>query len=936
MGRPEELGGSSSAGTAVARRGDTPASTERAELSVEQFRLLAETSRDVAVCFRVSPTPGFEYVGPSVLALTGYTPEEFYADPELGFALVHPVDRILFDDVLAGRKPAPDPFVVRWQRKDAETVWVELRLAPFTRPDGTIGFDGVARDITAQKAAEETLRVTQQEEAQFSAMVASADEAISGATLDGTVTSWNAAAERLFGYTAQEMLGQSMLRLVPPEEQSSARQVNERLAAGGRVDPYETVRLAKDGRSVDVSISAMLVRDAAGEPTATAVFARDIGPRKSAEEAVGRAAERYRRALDDMLEGAMIIGFDWQYLYLNETAARHGHTRRDDVLGWTMLECYPGIEASELFGHYRRCIEGRIPERFETPFTFADGSTGWYSMSVEPVPEGIFVLSVDITAERRVAAERDRLVAVVEQTPDAIGVSDAAGTLIYANAALGALAGQPVSELVGRPMLDMMNGVGPERHRGMWDQLDRGEVLQSTWRGERPDGSIFAADGTIIPLREDGGTITHFSLTARDVTHLREVEADLALEASVRAALAEALLEAHSTDSLEDAVQQLCDRLGTLAGIDYAGVEVFEGEGDVVVLASHIPAGYALERDVALPATHAAYVRERATAGAWTEYWEALPEDGVFDTLMRDIGLKAMAVGPITHGDHVDGLLVIGTRQDDFAKTLVERRQTLLASGNISSALLAERLHARRKEVELRRSLGDVIAGRAFHSVFQPIVDLVFGEVVGYEALTRFDSGQRPDLCFAGAWSVGLGTDLELATLEMATADARALPAGRWLTLNMSARLLADRERLREIIATAGRPIVIEITEHEVIENYHAVRDAVGNLGHDIRVAVDDAGVGVANFSHIVELRPDLIKLDISLVRRVNADPGRQALVVAMRHFSRTAGCRLIAEGVETEDEARALKELGVDLGQGYWFGRPDRAETWVSSGSPD
>jgi len=276
---------------------------------------------------------------------------------------------------------------------------------------------------------------------------------------------------------------------------------------------------------------------------------------------------------------------------------------------------------------------------------------------------------------------------------------------------------------------------------------------------------------------------------------------------------------------------------------------------------------------------------------------------------------------------------VIGTRQDEFAKTLVERRPALVDSST-TSAILAERLHTRRREVALRESLGEVIAAQSFHPVFQPIVDLESGEAVGYEALTRFDSERSPDLCFADAWSVGLGPELEFATLERAAADARALPAGRLLNLNVSARLLHDCERLREIFLSAGRPIAIEITEHEAVSDYRVVRDAVRDLGHDIRLAVDDAGAGVANFTHIMELRPDFVKLDISLVRRVNVDPGRQALVVAMRHFSRASGCRLIAEGVETEEEARALTELGVEFGQGYWFGRPDRAEAWSRSKS--
>jgi EAL domain-containing protein (putative c-di-GMP-specific phosphodiesterase class I) len=233
-------------------------------------------------------------------------------------------------------------------------------------------------------------------------------------------------------------------------------------------------------------------------------------------------------------------------------------------------------------------------------------------------------------------------------------------------------------------------------------------------------------------------------------------------------------------------------------------------------------------------------------------------------------------------------------------------------------------MHALHLEMELRGTLAAVLAAEAFHPVFQPIVDLASGEVVGYEALTRFDSGQRPDLCFADAWSVGLGPDFELATLGAAVAAGRRLAPGLWLDLNISPRLLADLEPLRSILSGADRPLVLEITEHDLIEDYDLVREAVRELGRDVRLAVDDAGAGVANFGHIIDLRPDFVKLDISLVRRVNVNLGRQAMVVGMRHFSRTAGCRLIAEGVETIEEGRTLTALGVEFGQGYLYGYPE------------
>ena len=121
----------------------------------------------------------------------------------------------------------------------------------------------------------------------------------------------------------------------------------------------------------------------------------------------------------------------------------------------------------------------------------------------------------------------------------------------------------------------------------------------------------------------------------------------------------------------------------------------------------------------------------------------------------------------------------------------------IVAFSTTSSVVLAKRMDAMRREAELRRAIKAVLEERSFHPVFQPIVDLASGEAVGYEALTRFDSGQRPDRAFADAWSVGLGPDLELATLEAAVTAGRRLPSGLFLDLNTSARLLAEPERLR-------------------------------------------------------------------------------------------------------------------------------------------
>jgi EAL domain-containing protein (putative c-di-GMP-specific phosphodiesterase class I) len=246
--------------------------------------------------------------------------------------------------------------------------------------------------------------------------------------------------------------------------------------------------------------------------------------------------------------------------------------------------------------------------------------------------------------------------------------------------------------------------------------------------------------------------------------------------------------------------------------------------------------------------------------------------------------------------------------------------------GPAASALLGVDLHANQLADQLRNRLGEIVRSREFHPVFQPIVEVETGQVVGYEALTRFADGEPPATRFSAAWSVGSGVELELATLDRAIRVGRDLPTGRWLNVNISPRLLTHPTELWDVLDQANRPLVLEITEHEVITDYRAVREALKQLS-PIRIAVDDAGAGIANFAHIVDLQADFVKLDIGLVRGVDTDVARQAMIVALCHFARATGCQLIAEGVETRGEARTVKSLGVTLGQGYWYGRPVAAD---------
>jgi PAS domain S-box-containing protein len=545
--------------------------------------------------------------------------------------------------------------------------------------------------------------------------------------------------------------------------------------------------------------------------------------------------------------------------------------------------------------------------------------------------------TLPVTDTKPVASVRpsELLHAIVDASPFATMAFDRDRKIIFWSNGAERVFGWSADEVLGRPFPaeisdESERGPASERiERTLAGAVINGDLVHRRAR----DGRELVLEIYASPLRDAHGASIGYAGQMIDVTdrqhdlsQLRAMEADRILEAGVRKALGDALASLLPDASLEQAAQVVCDELTNLPGIDFTAVGAFLGPDDAVLIASRAPKGFPVRVGDHLPAHRARRLWTLASEGPWAEYWASTSEDGAWGAGLDRVGLQAFAFGPLVHGDHVDGGIVIGTRDAAFARTLVEKMPALVDVSTTPSALLAERLHAYWQALEQRKVFATLLAEQAFHPVYQPIVELASAEIVGYEALTRFHSGQPPEQAFSAARAAGLGIELELATLERAIDGARRLPAGRWLDLNVSPSLLEQPAQLRERLWSADRPLVLEITEHEVVADYAALHAAVRSLGGDVRLAVDDAGAGIANFGHILELGADFVKLDISLVRRVNANLGRQALVVAMRHFARTAGCRLVAEGIETAEEARTLRELGVEFGQGYWFGRPEPA----------
>jgi len=234
---------------------------------------------------------------------------------------------------------------------------------------------------------------------------------------------------------------------------------------------------------------------------------------------------------------------------------------------------------------------------------------------------------------------------------------------------------------------------------------------------------------------------------------------------------------------------------------------------------------------------------------------------------------------------------------------------------------------ARHAEVDesLLPLIEDVLAKRQFHPVYQPVYSLTDGDLLGVEALTRFDVEpyRTPDRWFAAAALSGHGTDLEVAAIEEAVKGTTDLPRDVVLSVNASPATLGD-PRLLDLFRSTDRQFVVEITEHAVVEDYHLLQHTVHDLrALGVQIAVDDAGAGISSLRHIVQLAPETIKLDISLTQGVGTSPLRRALARALIEFAQRIGAQLIVEGIEEVSDLTTWTALGADAVQGFLVGRP-------------
>ncbi len=631
-----------------------------------------------------------------------------------------------------------------------------------------------------------------------------------------------------------------------------------------------------------------------------------------AQDDPARVGIRLVRTLETIADGFYLLDRDWRFAYVNHEAERMLRRPREDLIGRMVWEEYPEAVGGIFDTEYHRAVTTGEPVVFETYYAPLDV---WVIVRAHPTEEGLAAYFLDVSAQHKaeaaLAASERRYRSLFEQASDAILVADDAGRYVEANRSAAELLGLPRSALIGRSLSDFVaDGTAMADRDATWATfLETGE-MRGEVRLRRSDGSVREAEFAAVAHVSPG---LHLSIL-RDITERRRY----AQMAERRGRILEALRRLSPSEAPSETADAICAEIVGGGVFSHAVVFAFDEDGGATALAARARDG---RHDAAVPSLadrDLVALRKRASGGPWVGDWFGSDRSAHADE--GGLDLSATVFAPIEAGGQIIGLLAAGGAEpvSEFSGAL----PAVTEFGALASSLLGPGLRRRYELGIQRRQIREVISERRFHPVYQPIVDMATGEVLGHEALTRFADNVAPNLVYRAAAEAGLGQELELATLEAAL-DGAPRQDGRFLDVNVSPAVIMSGEPLARLLRRAARDVILEITEHVQVDDYVALRTALEQLGDGVRFAVDDAGAGFASLRHILELSPSHVKLDRGLVSRIHTDPARQALVAGLVHFAGRVGLSLIAEGVETTFERDALLQLGVRTGQGYLFGRP-------------
>jgi diguanylate cyclase (GGDEF)-like protein/PAS domain S-box-containing protein len=793
----------------------------------------------------------------------------------------------------------------------------------------------------------QALRASEQAGLQLAAIIEGSGDAIVGTDRHGTVTHWNRAAEELFGYAADEIIGRSVSLIVPVGQIVEQRNVRARLRAGSSAERYETVRRHKDGSLVEVLITASTATDAAGDVVGFSAIALDI----SEGLRVRRALEASRRGLAEAQAIAHVGSFEFDALAGVLTCSDEYYRifGLDPALPASTEMFVPLVhpEDRSALGRtwFNATLRG-IPYDVAFRIIRPDSGLRWVRAraALEVAGDGTIMKLVGTMADETERIEADgvrraaeaRFETGFEQAAIGAAILDLEGTPTRVNPAVCSLLGRSADQLVGRTWdaychpddLDVVRG-------GAGTTVAPGER-----RYQRPDGTLVWASVQFALVRDDSGRPQYYLAQLEDITARKQMAEQL-----VHQALYDELTGLPNRTLLRERIGDglAASRVRpTQLGVMFLDIDQFKDVNDSV---GH-SLGDALLRDVADRIVRVIRPGDTVARFGGDEFVvvcrdvTAVEADAIAGRVLQSLS-RPFPIGG--HEIYLTASLGLVLAEADATP------ESLLRDSDTAVYRAKERGRGRIElfDAEMRSKVDHRLATAAamrralergeFSIAYQPVVDLSTGTMVSTEALLRWDHPEfgviGPEGFVPVAEETGLIIPIGAWVLDQACAQLaewQRYDPSMSIAVNVSVRQMLDPKivgQVEEVLRRHGvRPetLCLEMTESLLMADvayFETLLASFKQLG--VLLSIDDFGTGYSSLSYLKRFPVDAVKIDRTFVDGLGTDAHDTALVTAIVAMASALDLEVVAEGVETSGQLTNLGRLHCTHAQGFYLSRP-------------
>jgi diguanylate cyclase (GGDEF)-like protein/PAS domain S-box-containing protein len=936
---------------------------ESLRLSEEDYRSLVDTIPEIV--WKADWEGHVSLVGRKVETMLGYSTAEIYQQGDsLWYNSVHIDDRErvrqAFESLI--KEGTPYDIECRVRRKNGEWFWAHDRAAVTCDRNGTRVATGLLSDITERKAAEEALH-------KLASIVEFSQDAIVGKNMDGEITSWNRAAEQMYGYTTAEAVGRHLSFLLPADKQAETRVLMERIGRGQPIECLETQRLTKGGSILDVSLSISPIKDGSGQVTGASAIARDITVRKRADEQLRLLSA----ALEAAANAIVITNYEGTIVWVNPAFTSMTGYSKEEALGQNSRLLKSGEQAESYYASLWSTISSGKVWNGEIVNKRKDGTTYTEAMTITPVTRDVsnpanryfIAIKQDVTERKQIeqalrqAEENYR--AIFEDAVIGIFQSTPGERYINVNPAMAHMLGYESPHELVASITDISQQVyaDPNDREELKRLLkEQGMVKNFECAVYRKDGSKMWFSANVRAVFKDGVLVgyegTNEDITARKVAEERvqflayyDALTGLPNRTLFRDRLAKALAGARRqeyrvailfldldrfkdiNDSLGHSVgdlllQEVAERLKTW-GREQDTVARLGGDEFLIMLTDveNVP--------------DAAVTAQRLIDAMTTEF------------VVQGHSLKvSCSIGISIFPEH-----------GEDGETLINRADAAMYSakdyGRNHFRFFTEDMNAQAVErLTLENSLRLALEKKELFLMYQPQMQIATGRITGLEALLRW---QHPDLGLVPPDKfirIGENSGLILPigewVLRTACSQARkwqdeGLPPVR-VAVNVSAIQFRQKnfcELVRRVLHETGlapQYLELELTESLLLSNADLMLSVVQELtAMGLTLAIDDFGTGYSSFAYLRQFRISKLKIDRVFIRDVAVNPDDAAITTAIISMAKSLRLKVIAEGVENEAQMSFLRAHHCDEIQGYYFSKPlavDKVADKLRGDSPE